>query len=173
MTFSESTLRSLNSFSNLCIIQAHLPAHPLCPICSPTFFPHFPLLPPYCLSSSLSSLLSASVFLIPLDIGGARYMHLCVSLKPTWGGDWHLALCCGGLSLLFSSFPISPLQSFLPLLQPLFLCPSGHWRNSTSLWEYGGRKVRFLTKNDPCMLLNWEGREKRVNKGGMCLCVWV
>lgn len=56
MTFSESTLRSLNSFSDLCITQAHLPAHPLCPICSPTFLPISllyyltvsPPLPPLC-----------------------------------------------------------------------------------------------------------------------------
>lgn len=72
MTFSESTLRSLNSFSDLCIIQAHLAAHPLCPICSPTFLPHFPLL-----QSLLLPLLSAGVFLIPLDFGGVWYM--CVS----------------------------------------------------------------------------------------------
>lgn len=83
MTFSESTLRSLNSFSDLCITQAHLAAHPLCPICSPTFLPPVSLLYRLCLCSSLSSLLSVSVFLIPLDIGGARYMHVCVSLKPT------------------------------------------------------------------------------------------
>lgn len=70
MTFSEPASRSLNAFFDLSIIPTELLAHPLCPTWP---LPHFPLLPSHCLSSvlSLSFLLFASVFLIPLDIGGA------------------------------------------------------------------------------------------------------
>lgn len=53
MTFSESTLRSLNSFFDLCFTQAYLFAHPLCPICSPTLppFPSFTISPSLLLPS--------------------------------------------------------------------------------------------------------------------------
>lgn len=132
MTFSESTLRSLNSFSDLCIIQAHLPAHPLCPICYPTFFPF----PSFTISVShpLSSALCQCIFNSP------RYwwcvVHAWYNVSEAHLRRW---LTPGPLlwrpltPVLLSQHPphLLPLPSFLHLFQPSFLGPLGHWQNKS------------------------------------------